>query len=954
MIKKLSRTLYLSTFLFSILSILTIGALWIAYDYREYQENLHSFKTEYIKNEKEILKNEVDRVISLIEYNNSLKYTRINQLVKNRIEEVDAIINSIFTKYKATKTKDEIVEIIKETVRGMRFFNNWGYYFMYDLNSKLIMHGLKPEFEGTYKFRDFTDLNGKKVLQELVYIAKTKKEGFLEWTFYRPDKPNVQADKLGYIKLIEPLNYFIGTADYTFRVEEELKLETLSRISNISYGEDGYIFVLKDDGTTLSNKKYPKFEGKTLSSMSEKFRQLIQEVLKTSEKEGEGFVQYLLPEHESEKLTFVYNYEKWNWVIGTGKHLVDLDKLLIEKEQELAKKIEKKILYITIFLFIVILLVLGLSRIFIKKIDKSLSVFITFFKKVNIENKKLPITKLPFVEFQELAVCINEMLDTKIEQEKDILLKNKEVLVNSSLLNEYKKAVDASTIVSKTDKEGVITYVNDEFCKISGYSRNELLGNKHNIVKHPKVNESVYKQMWQKILNKKVWKGVLENRTKDGVSYFVKITIVPILDIESNIKEFIAIRYDVTNLIKQANKIKFQTTDLLTKLPNRQKLLECLEYNDLKLAIFDIVRFKEINEYYGYDIGDEVIKNMAEILKEFIKNQPYSLYKIQGDEFAILANEKISIEAFKEMSRNLVDHIGKNPLNVKDNALDIHIVGGISFQKNYLINAEMAKNFAKESKTDLIIFDENINIKDNIVENITRTKQLKKALISDRVVIFIQPIILNSNNSIHKYECLVRMLDDDGEIISPMAFLTIAKKSNLYLEITRTVITKAFEYFSIKDDDFSINLTIEDILSPEINNLIYQKLQEFPQTANRVIFEIVEDEGIENYDEVSSFIEKMKSYGCKIAIDDFGTGYSNFDYLMKLNVDFIKIDGSMIRYLDYDENAKLVTQLIVDFAKKLKIKTIAEFVHSSSIDKIVKEMDIDYSQGFYLGEPKKI
>jgi len=198
------------------------------------------------------------------------------------------------------------------------------------------------------------------------------------------------------------------------------------------------------------------------------------------------------------------------------------------------------------------------------------------------------------------------------------------------------------------------------------------------------------------------------------------------------------------------------------------------------------------------------------------------------------------------------------------------------------------------------------------------------------------------------------MLDDDGKIISPMAFLTIAKKSNLYLEITRTVITKAFEYFSTKDDDFSINLTIEDILSPEINNLIYQKIQEFPQTANRVIFEIVEDEGIENYDEVSPFIEKMKSYGCKIAIDDFGTGYSNFDYLMKLNVDFIKIDGSMIRYLDYDENAKLVTQLIVDFAKKLKIKTIAEFVHSSEIHDIVKEMDIDYSQGFYLGEPTKI
>ena len=955
MVQKLSRTLYFSTVVFSLLSILSIGGLWITYDYIEYQTNLEDFKKEYIEKEKETLKNEVDRVVSLIEYNNSLKYIRINNLVKNRIDEVDRIITRIYNTNKDHKSKKEIVEIIKETVRDMRFFDNWGYYFMYDLDGKLIMHGIKPQYEGTYKFRDFTDLNGKKVLRELVNIAKTKKEGFLEWAFFRPDKPNVQANKLGYVKYLEPFNYFIGTADYIFRVEEELQQETLSRISNITYGEDGYIFVLDDKGTTLSNKKFKNLEGIELSLMPARIKPIIKKILTTSQKEEKGFVHYLLPNKKSEKITYIHHYKKWNWIIGTGKHLTDLDKLLVEKEEELTNKIQSKIIFIVLFLCVIILFVMGLSARFIRNIDKSISVFIKFFKKVNIENKKLPTKKLPFEEFQELAFCINDMLDIKIEQERDIILKNKEVLVNSSLLNEYKKAVDSSTIVSKTDITGTITYVNDEFCKISGFNRNELIGFKHNIVRHPNVKESVYKHMWQRILNKKVWKGVLENKAKDGTSYFVKSTIVPILDIDSNIKEFIAIRYDVTNLIKQANKIKFQTTDLLTKLPNRQKLLEKLENNDLKLAVFDIVRFKEINEYYGYDIGDEVIKKIANMIKEFIQSQPYTLYKLQGDEFAILANKNVSSSALKEMSLSLLKFVSDSSLDIQGNILDINMIGGIAFQKNYLINSEMAKNYAKETKSELIVFDENLNIKDNIVENIIRTKQLKHALISDRIVIFIQPIVLNDdNNSIHKYECLVRLLDDNGEIVSPMAFLTIAKKSNLYLEITRTVITKAFEYFSTKEDDFSINLTIEDILSPEINELIFSKLAEFPQTANRVIFEIVEDEGIENYDDVSSFIERMKQQGCKIAIDDFGTGYSNFDYLMKLNVDFIKIDGSMIRYLDYDDNAKLVTQLIVDFSKKLNIKTIAEFVHSPEIHKIVKEMEIDYSQGFYLGEPIKI
>jgi EAL domain-containing protein (putative c-di-GMP-specific phosphodiesterase class I) len=120
------------------------------------------------------------------------------------------------------------------------------------------------------------------------------------------------------------------------------------------------------------------------------------------------------------------------------------------------------------------------------------------------------------------------------------------------------------------------------------------------------------------------------------------------------------------------------------------------------------------------------------------------------------------------------------------------------------------------------------------------------------------------------------------------------------------------------------------------------------------VLEIVEDEGIENYNEVSFFIETMKFLGCKIAIDDFGTGYSNFDYLMKLNVDFIKIDGSIIKNIAHDYNAKVVTELIVDFAQRLNIQTIAEFVYNKEVLDTVSKMGVNYSQGFYLEKPKQI
>jgi EAL domain-containing protein (putative c-di-GMP-specific phosphodiesterase class I) len=235
------------------------------------------------------------------------------------------------------------------------------------------------------------------------------------------------------------------------------------------------------------------------------------------------------------------------------------------------------------------------------------------------------------------------------------------------------------------------------------------------------------------------------------------------------------------------------------------------------------------------------------------------------------------------------------------------------------------------------------------------TKILKDAIAEDRIVVFKQPIVCNRkkpSDTIKKYECLIRIKEKDGSFISPYLFLDIAKKIKLYPKLTRAMIQKSFEYFKDKNCDFSINLTLDDILNETTVRFIKYKLDS-SNIAHHVIFEIVETEGIDNFEEVSLFIKSMKEYGCKIAIDDFGTGYSNFNYLMKLNVDFIKIDGSFIKNIDTDIPSQVLTELIVLFAKKQNIKTIAEFVHSPDILGKVKSLDIDFSQGYFLGEPQE-
>ena len=196
------------------------------------------------------------------------------------------------------------------------------------------------------------------------------------------------------------------------------------------------------------------------------------------------------------------------------------------------------------------------------------------------------------------------------------------------------------------------------------------------------------------------------------------------------------------------------------------------------------------------------------------------------------------------------------------------------------------------------------------------------------------------------------MIDENGKAISPYFFLDIAKKAGLYKELTIIMLEKIFEALNKTDYEISINLLLQDIVSSEIRTLIIDKLEK-ANNPKKVVFEIVEAEGIENFNEVTDFIKDIKKYGSKIAIDDFGTGYSNFSYLMKLNVDYIKIDGSIIKNVYKDKSAEMVTKTIVAFANALGIETIAEFVADEEIYNRIKDLNIDYSQGYYFSEPKE-
>lgn len=329
------------------------------------------------------------------------------------------------------------------------------------------------------------------------------------------------------------------------------------------------------------------------------------------------------------------------------------------------------------------------------------------------------------------------------------------------------------------------------------------------------------------------------------------------------------------------------------------------------------------------------------------------LFKLQADEFAILDSKALELDSFTDRCKDIVKQISNDIFTIDDSEINLTVSSGISHgTERLLANATVALKVAKKQKKDFIVFDDSMLISEEYEENIKVASKLKEAIEEDRIVPFYQPIVNTDTQKTEKYEALMRLIERDGTVVSPFSFLEISKVTKLYTKLTQIIIEKSFKEFADKNFELSINIGVDDILNKEVVEFIKEAVARY-KIGEKVIFEIVESEGIESFDEVMNFIKEVKTLGCKIAIDDFGTGYSNFEYLMKLQVDFIKIDASMIKNIDRDENSRIIAKTINDFAKKLNMKTVGEFVYSEKVYNEVKSMGIDYCQGYYFSEPKR-
>jgi EAL domain-containing protein (putative c-di-GMP-specific phosphodiesterase class I) len=274
-------------------------------------------------------------------------------------------------------------------------------------------------------------------------------------------------------------------------------------------------------------------------------------------------------------------------------------------------------------------------------------------------------------------------------------------------------------------------------------------------------------------------------------------------------------------------------------------------------------------------------------------------------------------------------------------------MGYICEEENPLEKASLALSHAKKRRKLFVQYSENLNLIEAGEQDFNTIKLIKDAIKDGEVIPHFQ--LIQNKNGQKKYETLMR-IEHNGQVILPSQFLDVAKKSGDYEQLTRIMVDKSFKYFANRKEEFSVNLSYDDISDQEMLLYLHEKIEEYG-VAKRVIFEIVESENIEDFTIVKEFISDMQKLGVKIAIDDFGSGYTNYSYLLQLKPDFLKIDGSIIKNIDTCEDSYIITQSIVDFANKLGIETVAEYIHSEEIYKLTKELNIDNFQGFFLNKP---
>ena len=518
-----------------------------------------------------------------------------------------------------------------------------------------------------------------------------------------------------------------------------------------------------------------------------------------------------------------------------------------------------------------------------------------------------------------------------------------------------------------TDRDGVIQYVNRAVEKISGYSRSELIGNKPGLFKSGRHSREFYRALWDTILSGKSYRTVFINRKKTGELYYLDESITPIKDEKGKVIGFVATGKDITEEREMREKINYLAYyDPVTELPNRSNFMERLRFSIarskamgriLAVLLIDVDRFKFINDTYGYQSGDAVLRDLAQRIRDSVREGD-TVARLGSDEFGIILLDVARKEDIPKVVSKIFSSLG-DPFRANGDEIRLTVSVGIavypddgSDPEDLTKKAEIALTHSKEIHSNSYqFFREEMNAR--IAEFVLMEKHLVRALERKEYVLFYQPYYYLRDRRLFGMEALIRWNSDDMGLVTPSRFIPILEQTGLIIQVGEWILKEACKNIALWGIPVSVNISPVQFKDEEFTDKVESAIKKAGIEGGLLILEITEDAVMEDVEFASLSLKRIKRMGVRVAVDDFGTGYSSLAYLKKLPVDFLKIDVSFIRDIQVDPDDRAIVNAIIQLAKNLGLKTIAEGIESERQLEILNEMGCDMGQGFHLAKPMR-
>ncbi len=526
------------------------------------------------------------------------------------------------------------------------------------------------------------------------------------------------------------------------------------------------------------------------------------------------------------------------------------------------------------------------------------------------------------------------------------------------------------------DFEGRVLAANESLCAIVGYGLEQLEGRSlAELVDSGELAADLEAGRALLAGERTFYKGetCLRHATGEVVHCTLQASLVRSSD--GGPRHFLAQIEDLTESKRQEAQLTFLSNhDALTGLLNRRSFMRELE-SHLEHAdgprvagavmIVDLDHFKFVNDTLGPQIGDELIFRVALLLSdELDAGDPIA--RVGGDEYAVLLRDADGAAALG-VARELLRLLREGPITIGAGTRRLAAsIGLATFEGRHggsaeemLVDAELAMYDAKEGGRDRVALfgaEHHAHAPTPMKGRVTWAQRVSAALDEDRFTLLAQPIIELSSGRVAQYELLLRMTDDRGELIPPGPFLNVAERLDLIHQIDAWVVSSAIELLQQlgcegEDVAVEVNLSGRSLGNPELVERIDAELRRTGVAPERIIFEVTETAAISSIAQARAFSDQLSQIGCRFALDDFGAGFGSFYYLKHLTFDFLKIDGEFVRDCRSDPTDQLVIQAVVDIARGMGKRTIAEFVGDDATAGLLARMGVDYGQGYHLGVP---